>query len=37
VRRLHSRQWQTETRIGSPLHRACNWPQEQPATRSVTA
>src|SRR5689334_3050156 len=35
VRRWHCRQWQVETRDGSPLTLIRNWPQQQSAVRSI--
>jgi hypothetical protein len=35
VRRLQARQWQTETRTGSPSQIAASWPQEHWARRRV--
>jgi hypothetical protein len=37
VRFWHSRQWQIETRTGSPSQVRCSWPQLQDAMRVVMA
>jgi hypothetical protein len=37
VRRWHSRQWQSETFVGSPLQRIRSWPQEQLAILVIVA
>jgi hypothetical protein len=37
LRFWQSRQWQTETRTGSPVALALSWPQRQVAVRLVTS